>query len=46
MIILGLALIGYCVYAKRCEMKKIQAISGMYWLNYEEISKLIDKIRE
>jgi hypothetical protein len=44
-IIICSLLIGYCFYEKHCETKQIECISRIEGLTFEEIEKLIDKIK-
>jgi hypothetical protein len=36
----------YLAYEKHCETKRVEAVSRMDWLTYEEIEKLIGKVKE
>lgn len=45
-IILMLLLLTYMAYEKHCETKRVEAVSRMDWLTYEEIEKLISRVKE
>lgn len=45
-IILMLIFLVCLVYEKHCETEQVKAVSKMDWLAYEEIEKLISKVKE